>query len=214
VHAVQVVDRLPLLQCWDAQDHCCAAISVRLYVVQRTLAVSRHCGAVRWHAPSSASCSVASRSAGSGRRNCVGNTWVAPPGYQYGWEPTRSLPQFGHSAQLCMYVERNNTSCHPGAQVGSVEIERAVVEGVAVVAEAAAVGVPSPGGGPEQLQLFVVLRAPSVPCDSASASVAGAPGKAAGDSLLQACRAEVRRKLNPLFKVMPARPCSSVAAGI
>ncbi len=44
-------------------------------------------------------------------------------------------------------------------QVSSVELERAVLEGLPEqVAEAAAVGVPTPGGGPERLVLFVVLK--------------------------------------------------------
>ena len=41
-------------------------------------------------------------------------------------------------------------------QVSSVELERVCVEGVPSVLEAAAVGVPAPGGGPEQLVLFLV----------------------------------------------------------
>ena len=39
-----------------------------------------------------------------------------------------------------------------------MELERACVEGVPSILEAAAVGLPSPGGGPEQLVLFLVLQ--------------------------------------------------------
>lgn len=72
-------------------------------------------------------------------------------------------------------------------QVSSVELERACVEGVPDVQEAAAVGVPSPGGGPEQLLLFLVPRS---------------PGAASSTKNIKAqCQAAIRAKLNPLFKV-------------
>jgi acyl-coenzyme A synthetase/AMP-(fatty) acid ligase len=45
-----------------------------------------------------------------------------------------------------------------GIKVSSVELERAVTEGVPSVAEAAAIAIPTPGGGPEQLVLFLVLH--------------------------------------------------------
>mmetsp|Transcript_14712 Transcript_14712/g.36670 ORF Transcript_14712/g.36670 Transcript_14712/m.36670 type:complete len:810 (-) Transcript_14712:172-2601(-) len=73
-----------------------------------------------------------------------------------------------------------------GIKVSSVELERAVVERVQGVAEAAAVGVPTPGGGPEQLVLFVVLRPGSTP-----------PG---AKELQAACTAALRQQINPLFK--------------
>lgn len=38
-----------------------------------------------------------------------------------------------------------------------MELERVVMQHVPAVLEAAAVGFPTPGGGPEQLHLFVVL---------------------------------------------------------
>jgi hypothetical protein len=70
-----------------------------------------------------------------------------------------------------------------------VELERAVLQGVSGLAEAAAVGVPPPGGGPEQLHLFLVLEAAA--CRSG-----------AGEALLQQkCQAAIRGQLNPLFKV-------------
>ncbi len=72
-------------------------------------------------------------------------------------------------------------------QVSSVELERACVQGVPDIQEAAAVGVPSPGGGPEQLVLFVVPR------DT---------GASSSNSKIKAqCQAAIRSKLNPLFKV-------------
>ncbi|KAL4429392.1 hypothetical protein ABPG77_005166 [Micractinium sp. CCAP 211/92] len=74
-----------------------------------------------------------------------------------------------------------------GIKVGSVELERACIEGVEGVVEAAAVGCPTPGGGPEQLHLFLVLR----------------PGLAAPPlaELQRRCQQAVSSKLNPLFKV-------------
>ena len=43
-------------------------------------------------------------------------------------------------------------------QVSSVELERVVIAAVPAVMEAAAVGVTPPGGGPEQLAMFLVLH--------------------------------------------------------
>ena len=68
-----------------------------------------------------------------------------------------------------------------------MELERACVQGVSDIQEAAAVGVPSPGGGPEQLVLFVVPR------DT------GASGR--NPKIKAQCQAAIRSKLNPLFKV-------------
>ncbi|KAL4429385.1 hypothetical protein ABPG77_005159 [Micractinium sp. CCAP 211/92] len=74
-----------------------------------------------------------------------------------------------------------------GIKVSSVELERACIEGVDGVVEAAAVGCPTPGGGPEQLHLFLVLR----------------PGLAVPTpaELQRRCQQAVSSKLNPLFKV-------------
>jgi acyl-coenzyme A synthetase/AMP-(fatty) acid ligase len=100
-------------------------------------------------------------------------------------------------------------SLHMCVQVSSVELERVVLANVPGVAEAAAVGVAAPGGGPELLHMFLVLN-PS------AAAAAAAAGKASGSSrssaaieaaadavkqLQQACQAAVRAHLNPLFKV-------------
>ena len=74
-----------------------------------------------------------------------------------------------------------------GIKVGSVEIERCVVRNVPAVKEAAAVGVPTPGGGPERLCLFLVLSEGT-----------GGPSEAA---LLEACNAGLKGGLNPLFRV-------------
>jgi acyl-coenzyme A synthetase/AMP-(fatty) acid ligase len=60
------------------------------------------------------------------------------------------------------------------------------VEGVEGVLEAAAVAAPTPGGGPEQLFLFLVLR----------------PGtEATPPQLQQQCQAAISGRLNPLFRV-------------
>lgn len=77
-----------------------------------------------------------------------------------------------------------------GIKVASVELERAVLERLrGRVREAAAVGVPAAGGGPERLHLFVVAAAP----DAEAAAPRG--------ELLAACQAAVRGALSPLFKV-------------
>ena len=69
------------------------------------------------------------------------------------------------------------------------------------IVEAAAVGVPSPGGGPELLHLFVV------PETTPQAAQAAGHIK----QLQHACQAALREHLNPLFKVekllfVPAMP--------
>jgi acyl-coenzyme A synthetase/AMP-(fatty) acid ligase len=109
------------------------------------------------------------------------------------------------STVYCTYVLHCSLYCL--LQVSSVELERVVLANVPGVAEAAAVGVAAPGGGPELLHMFLVLN-PS--------AAAAAAGKASGSSrssaaieaaadavkqLQQACQAAVRAHLNPLFKV-------------
>lgn len=59
------------------------------------------------------------------------------------------------------------------------------MEGVPSIMEAAAVGIPAPGGGPEQLVLFLVPK-------GKREDVA---------SVKRQCQAAIRSKLNPLFKV-------------
>ena len=66
------------------------------------------------------------------------------------------------------------------------------MEGVPSVMEAAAVGVPSPGGGPEQLVLFLVPKQ------------AGAR-RQPPDDVRKQCQAAIRSRLNPLFKVERVR---------
>jgi hypothetical protein len=74
-------------------------------------------------------------------------------------------------------------------QVSSVEIER-ICNGVDKnVVETAAIGVPSPGGGPEQLVIAVVLK------DSDNT-------KADLNQLKISFNSAVQRKLNPLFRVL------------
>ena len=72
-----------------------------------------------------------------------------------------------------------------GIKVSSAEIERVVVT-LEAVQDAAAIAVPTPGGGPSQLVVHVV------PCASANVDAVAWP------SLIQQV---VRRRLNPLFKV-------------
>lgn len=66
-----------------------------------------------------------------------------------------------------------------GIKISSVELERAVERNVADVAEVAAVGVPTPGGGPERLHLFVVLKQLQPNQPSKKASTAAAPSTTA-----------------------------------
>lgn len=73
-----------------------------------------------------------------------------------------------------------------GIKVSSVELERAVVEGIDAILEAAAVAVPEPGGGPDQLVLFLVVKEGQV---------------GAKEELRRACQATISKRLNPLFKV-------------
>jgi acetyl-CoA synthetase len=100
-------------------------------------------------------------------------------------------------------------------QVSSVELERVVLANVPAAAEAAAIGIPTPGGGPELLHLFLVLNpnaaaakggshSSSHSSSSSSSSSSSAASEAAEDAirqLQQACQAALRAHLNPLFKV-------------
>ena len=83
-------------------------------------------------------------------------------------------------------------------QVSSVELERVCVEGVPSVLEAAAVGVPAPGGGPEQLVLFLVPRAQQ----------GGGSRREDADAVRARCQAAIRARLNPLFKVERVSACT------
>lgn len=78
-----------------------------------------------------------------------------------------------------------------------MELERAVQEGVDAVSEVAAVGIPTPGGGPERLVLFVVPR---------GAGQEQGGGEAAA-ALVRACQAAITSRLNPLFKVGGSAHC-------
>lgn len=82
-----------------------------------------------------------------------------------------------------------------GIKVGSVELERAVLLHVPAVADIAAIGIPTPGGGPERLHLVIVARTEG----------------ADPVQLQHACSSAIRTHLNPLFKVegirlVPALP--------
>jgi acyl-coenzyme A synthetase/AMP-(fatty) acid ligase len=84
------------------------------------------------------------------------------------------------------------------AQVSSVELERVVLQHVPAIIEAAAVGFPTPGGGPEQLHIFVVLS------HAAAGGGAGQPGHADSavlQKIQQECQIAIKQALNPLFKV-------------
>lgn len=62
-------------------------------------------------------------------------------------------------------------------QVSSVELERVVIASVPFILEAAAVGMTPPGGGPEQLVMFLVLDKNAQPAGSAQASHADTADK-------------------------------------
>ena len=77
-------------------------------------------------------------------------------------------------------------------QVSSVELERVVLQQVSPrLTEVAAVGVPAPGGGPDQLYMFVV----------ASDHHSKRAGSDHVAELQALCQAALKQHLNPLFKV-------------
>ena len=82
--------------------------------------------------------------------------------------------------------------------MSSVDLERVCVREVSAVHEAAAVGVPTPGGGPDRLVLFVVLEQGATSTDANGAGSSDADGLKA---LRVACQAAIRSQLNPLFKL-------------
>jgi hypothetical protein len=69
--------------------------------------------------------------------------------------------------------------------------------------QAAAVGVPGPGGGPERLVVFLVPQQSLT--HRAPQQEEGAATPAALRSLLASCQATVKQRLNPLFKVDQVR---------
>ena len=71
-----------------------------------------------------------------------------------------------------------------------MELERTVVSNVALVSEAAAVGLPTPGGGPERLLMFLVLHSATAVQDGAAI-----------EALKKECQVAIRSHLNPLFKL-------------
>ncbi len=107
------------------------------------------------------------------------------------------LQQHGLTCRLvCSLFDHPTRTWFSRPSPHAVELERACIEGVEGVVEAAAVGCPTPGGGPEQLHLFLVLR----------------PGLAAPPlaELQRRCQQAVSSKLNPLFK---ASCCADGLAG-
>jgi len=79
------------------------------------------------------------------------------------------------------------------------------MQAVSRVSEAAAVGVPAPGGGPERLVMFIVLQKHGV----GSGKTDGAHGIGEGTdsdvnlerSLMVECQTAISSNLNPLFRV-------------
>lgn len=84
-----------------------------------------------------------------------------------------------------------------GIKVSSVEIERICNAVDSNVLETAAVGVPPPQGGPEQLVIAVVFK------DSDDSTVDL-------DKLRISFNSAVQKKLNPLFRISHVVPCSSL----
>ncbi|KAL0890514.1 hypothetical protein Bca101_014497 [Brassica carinata] len=76
-----------------------------------------------------------------------------------------------------------------GIKVGSVEIERVCNSVDDSVLETAAIGVPPPSGGPEQLVIAVVLKSPELTNHDDL------------NLLKKSFNSEIQKKLNPLFKV-------------
>ncbi|GIL71768.1 hypothetical protein Vretifemale_2082 [Volvox reticuliferus] len=115
---------------------------------------------------------------------------------------------------FCALGRCDDTMNLGGIKVSSVELERTVVEGVPEVAEAAAVGLAPPRGGPEELTLFLVLRPQQQHPPSKSGSDDGSRNGSSSVSghhvhqqqhtaaaLHRQCQEAVRSRLNPLFKV-------------
>lgn len=84
-----------------------------------------------------------------------------------------------------------------GIKVSSVEIERVCNAVDSNVLETAAIGVPPPQGGPEQLVIAVVFK------DSDDSTVDL-------DKLRISFNSAVQKKLNPLFRISHVVPCSSL----
>ena len=75
--------------------------------------------------------------------------------------------------------------------MSSVEIERICNEADGSILETAAIGVPPPAGGPEQLVIAVVFKDPA---NYKTPDV---------NKLRLSFNSAVQKKLNPLFKVFP-----------
>ncbi|KAG7556168.1 AMP-dependent synthetase/ligase [Arabidopsis suecica] len=75
-----------------------------------------------------------------------------------------------------------------GIKVGSIEIERVCNSVDDSVLETAAIGVPPPSGGPEQLVIAVVFKSPEISNHDLNL-------------LKKSFNSEIQKKLNPLFKV-------------
>jgi acyl-coenzyme A synthetase/AMP-(fatty) acid ligase len=75
-----------------------------------------------------------------------------------------------------------------GIKVGSIEIERVCNSVDDSVLETAAIGVPPPSGGPEQLVIAVVFKSPEFSNPDLNL-------------LKKSFNSEIQKKLNPLFKV-------------
>ncbi|KAF3437940.1 hypothetical protein FNV43_RR20696 [Rhamnella rubrinervis] len=84
-----------------------------------------------------------------------------------------------------------------GIKVSSVEIERICNEVDARVLETAAIGVPPPGGGPEQLVIAVVFKDSNNP-------------KPDLNQLRMSFNSAVQKKLNPLFRVSRIVPLQAL----
>ncbi|GIL45921.1 hypothetical protein Vafri_3036, partial [Volvox africanus] len=121
---------------------------------------------------------------------------------------------------FCALGRCDDTMNLGGIKVSSVELERTVVGGVPEVAEAAAVGLAPPRGGPEELTLFLVLQPQhqhqATADDGSHNGSSSARGKQVDQqhkvaALQRQCQEAVRTRLNPLFKVsrvvvVPALP--------
>ena len=81
-----------------------------------------------------------------------------------------------------------------------MELERTVLKHLPSVAEAAAIAIPTPGGGPEQLVMFVVLQASSSQQASTSQPQQGEQD-ALQTKLRAQCQNAIKEHLNPLFKL-------------
>jgi len=120
--------------------------------------------------------------------NAVYYAGMPRPGLRRHGDEVQALP-----GGLCRAHGRTDDTMNLGGiKVSSVELERAVMERVPGVVEAAAIAVPPPDGGPDRLVVFLVML---------SDDTKVVKNEACMDGLKHACQSAISARLNPLFRV-------------